>query len=121
MLRNGRFCAITEYMVDAPEASPEAAEPERRTTRRFPVKLALEYKVFRHAEFVCQGTGRTVNISSGGVLFRADRHLEPDWRVELSIEWPRQYAGRPPLRLQALCEIVRTSDDEAPEIGRAHV
>jgi hypothetical protein len=99
--------------MDALETSEGRAEPDRRGASRFPVVMQLEYKVFRHSEFVCQGVGRTVNISSGGVLFRADRPLERDYRVELSIEWPLPHARSAPLRLHALCEIVRTEGGEA--------
>ena len=107
--------------MDAVVTPEGRAEPERRASRRFPVVMRLEYKLFRHTEFVCQGVGRTVNISSRGVLFRADRPLERDYRVELSIEWPLQDGKREPLRLQALCEIVRTQEEEAAVRIMRHV
>ena len=107
--------------MDALETGEARAEPERRASRRFPVVMPLAYKVFRHTELIRGGVGRTVNMSSSGVLFRADLPLERGCRIELSIEWPLQDGKREPLRLQALCEIVRTQEEEAAVRIMRHV
>ena len=61
--------------------------------RKFPVKAALEYWISGVAKdgthAVCQtGTGRTLAMSSRGVLFEADRKLRAGLEVTLSIAWP---------------------------------
>ena len=100
-------------MLDVLDHPGEKVEPERRATRRFPVALQLEYKALRHAELIREGVGRTINISSGGVLFEADGPLDRDLRLELSIEWPVYYRKSPRLRLMAFGEIVRVHEKEA--------
>jgi hypothetical protein len=53
------------------------------------------------------GVGRTVNISSGGVLFTASNPLNPGRRLELSISWPAQLDGKCGLKLVAKGRVVR--------------
>ena len=45
------------------------------------------------------GTGETINISSTGVLFKAETPLPPGKRLELSISWPAQLDGKYGLKL----------------------
>ncbi len=53
------------------------------------------------------GTGETINISSTGVLFKAETPLPPGKRLELSISWPAQLDGKCGLKLVARGRIVR--------------
>jgi hypothetical protein len=46
---------------------------DRRIQRRYPVALELEYKVVTGGAVIGTGTGKTGNISSGGVLFLTQR------------------------------------------------
>lgn len=57
-------------------ASPAQAyrRIEERFRRRFPIALEVQYK-FKRNRIEYRGTGRTLNISSGGVLFEADEVL----------------------------------------------
>jgi len=54
------------------------------------------------------GTGRTVNISSSGVLFTTQQPLFPGLRLELSVSWPAQLDNKCPLKLVARGRIVRS-------------
>jgi hypothetical protein len=54
-----------------------------------------------------QGTSETLNISSKGVLFRADEALEPGQLVQISLDWPARLEKQIPLKLVAEGRIVR--------------
>jgi hypothetical protein len=64
---------------------------DQRVNRRYPIALEVHYKVLR-GERVKKldrvGCGRTLNISSGGVLLETDQLLPPAGFVELAIQWP---------------------------------
>ena len=54
------------------------------------------------------GVGKTVNISSSGVLFTSEQPLLPGRRLELSVSWPAQLDNKCPLKLVARGKIVRS-------------
>jgi hypothetical protein len=54
-----------------------------------------------------QGTGRVVNMSSGGVLFTSPNAVPPGRSMELSISWPAQLNAKCGLRLVARGVVVR--------------
>jgi hypothetical protein len=53
------------------------------------------------------GTGRTINMSSRGLLFTTDQVLLPGRSVEVSVSWPAQLNQSCPLKLVAKGRIVR--------------
>lgn len=53
------------------------------------------------------GDGKTLNISSSGVLFTTEQMLLPGRRLELSISWPAQLNNKCALKLVARGRIVR--------------
>jgi hypothetical protein len=53
------------------------------------------------------GTGKTLNISSSGVLFTTGHMLLPGRRMELSISWPVQLNNQCALKLVARGRVVR--------------
>jgi hypothetical protein len=60
---------------------------ELRTHRRYPITLVVQYKWNdRRAEQL--GSGITINISSGGVLFRSTEILPVKSPIELALSWP---------------------------------
>jgi hypothetical protein len=61
---------------------------ERRRSIRFPIECELRYKVLNTRGNVVSGCGKTVNISSSGVLFFSEHDLAAGTRLELSIGWP---------------------------------
>jgi len=87
---------------------------ERRTSRRFPIEQDLNYKVLDQRSVApAAGAGKTVDISSGGVLFETEQHLRPGKRVELAVNWPAQLEGGCPLKFVAVGRVVRTEDTRA--------
>lgn len=59
------------------------------------------------------GDGRTINISSSGVLFTSEHILLPGRRLELSISWPAQLNNKVALKLVARGRVVRFEQGRA--------
>jgi hypothetical protein len=76
---------------------------ERRRSSRFPIEREVRYKTLSQRAEVIQGAGKTLNISSSGVLFTADHELPVGTRLEVSISWPAQ------LNEKCLLNLVNTS------------
>lgn len=85
----------------------EKAQIERRNSHRFPIQRDVHVRVLNKRSPVEAGDGKTINISSGGVLFTSDHILMPGRRVELSISWPAQLNEKCALRLVARGRVVR--------------
>jgi hypothetical protein len=61
---------------------------ERRQACRYPIEMVLEYRLMGRGALIGAGQGRTVDISSSGILFEAERTLPPQRIIHLSIDWP---------------------------------
>lgn len=53
------------------------------------------------------GKGKTLNISSTGILFTTDQILLPGVRVEVFVDWPVELDQSCPLQLVATGRVVR--------------
>jgi len=85
----------------------EIAKPDRRSSDRFPIEREVRYRmVTKRGEET--GVGRTVNMSSSGVLFTSEQQLFPGRRLELSVSWPAQLDNKCPLKLVARGKIIRS-------------
>jgi len=82
-------------------------ESERRNNARFDCHLAVSYQSLEKPFLSGKGTSETLNISSKGVLFRADEALEPGQLVQVSLDWPARLENQIPLKLVAEGRIVR--------------
>ena len=82
-------------------------EAERRTNARFDCHLAVSYQTLEKPFLSGQGTSETLNISSKGVLFKANEALEPGQLVQVSVDWPARLENQSPLKLVAEGRIVR--------------
>lgn len=82
---------------------------DRRQDRRYELQLDVKWKLIRRRRVLDTGTGQTVDMSSGGVLFDAGRHLPEGLNVELSITWPVLLHNIAPMQLVAAGRIVRSS------------
>jgi hypothetical protein len=80
---------------------------DRRAADRFPIEREVRYKVLSRKDNAAMGHGKTVNMSSNGVLFTTDEFLVPGKRLELSISWPAQLNSKVSLRLVARGRVVR--------------
>ncbi len=91
----------------------QADQADRRHSDRFPIVREVRYRVLskRSAEEI--GDGKTLNISSSGVLFTSEHVLLPGRRLELSISWPAQLNNKCALKLVARGRVVRFEDGRA--------
>jgi hypothetical protein len=95
----------------ADDNRPEPAT-ERRASRRFGIELEIRYRLLdRIAEAPATGSGCSVNFSSRGLLFRTQQSLRPGQRMEIAANWPALLSGTCPLKLVALCRVVRAEND----------
>ena len=59
------------------------------------------------------GSGTTLNIGSGGILFTTDEKLALGRMVEVSVNWPARLDGTCPLQFVATGRVVRSESDKA--------
>jgi hypothetical protein len=87
--------------------------PERRGTNRFPVQQDVRYRVIQSRTDKISGTGSTLNMGSGGILFTTEEKLELGRVVEVSVNWPARLDGVCPLQFVATGRVVRSESDRA--------
>lgn len=87
--------------------------PERRGTSRFPLQEELKYKVLHTKTANTSGSGQTLNIGSGGILFTTEERLPIGRMVELSVNWPARLDGTCPLKFVAVGRVVRADANRA--------
>jgi len=87
---------------------------ERRSCDRFPIERDVRYKVFGTHKNVMQiGLGKSLNMSSSGVLFTTESILREGQRVELAVSWPVLLNDVLPLKLVASGRLVRSQGKRA--------
>ncbi len=86
---------------------------ERRSKYRFTVQRELRYKAMREGVQPLAGTGRTINLSSGGVAFTTEHPMTDGSFVELSIDWPALLNDSCPMRLIVFGRVLRASSHAA--------
>jgi hypothetical protein len=81
---------------------------EQRSHQRYPIELEVEYRLVAKGQSDQLGSGKTRNISSGGVLINA-LGLPPEGStIELMLNWPFLLGGVCPLKLVMRGRIVRS-------------
>jgi PilZ domain len=79
---------------------------ERRSRIRFPIALGARYAA--SGQQGIEGTGRTVNISSYGVLITSAHKVSPGKLIRVVIEWPILIDNACPLALHTHGRVVRS-------------
>ena len=85
---NNRRLKFVNAMSVASHQIVRARYTERRLDRRYPISIELAFKVRRGGRVVQSGTGRTLDVSSRGVLFESESELPPAGRIDLTLAWP---------------------------------
>jgi hypothetical protein len=85
----------------------DMATSERRRSSRFPIEREVRYKTLNQRTEILAGNGKTLNISSSGVLFTSDHDLPVGTRLEVSISWPAQLNEKCLLNLVARGRVTR--------------
>jgi hypothetical protein len=80
---------------------------ERRRYRRFPLSLALRYRLGSGLS----GTGELLNMSSGGLFFRGGGPLPLGEMIEADISWPMRLDETKPLQLRIRGMVVRSGEE----------
>ncbi len=81
---------------------------ERRGADRFPIEREIRFKILSRKDGEECGVGKTINMSSNGVLFMIDRHVMPGKRMEVAISWPAQLNAKVALKLVTRGRVVRS-------------
>ncbi len=81
---------------------------DRRYDRRYRIDLELRWKLIRRRKVRDVGAGRTIDLSSGGILFDARRQLPVGMNVELAISWPVLLHNVAPMQLIVTGRIIRS-------------
>jgi len=74
------------------------------------IEREVQFRILNNKAVEPSVNGKTVNISSSGVLFTSEEVLFPGRRVELSINWPAQLNSKCALKLVARGRVVRFED-----------
>jgi hypothetical protein len=97
--------------------SPDTGE--RRSYRRYPIALDVEYKLLTAGGGEQIGIGKTVNISSVGLLFVATDDLPVRRLIEVLIDWPFLKKGGRPLKVVMYGRVIRSDGKVvAVQVGR---
>ena len=90
----------------------ETQRIDQRSHRRYPITLEIEYKLLSKGRVERLGAGKTLNVSSGGVLFEAKEVLPPGSSVEVLMAWPFLLEGVCPLKLVIQGRVVRSASKQ---------
>src|SRR5262249_17293285 len=86
---------------------------DRRRSERMLIDRDVAYRVLNLNQPDGDNRGKTLNMSSSGVLFTTHQALVPGKRLELSIDWPVQLDNKCALKLVARGRVVRFEGDRA--------
>ena len=96
-----------------PAKQPAADTSDRRNADRFPIEREVRFRMLNKRNGLQEGVGKTINISSTGVLFTTDQVLVPGKRLELFISWPAQLDNKCQLQLVARGRVARLENGRA--------
>jgi hypothetical protein len=91
------------------------APVDRRASQRYPIQIAVTFKIRHNSRTMRTGSGRTIDLSSRGVRILTDNALPAGGRVELCIAWPAVLQDGVALNLFVSGQVVRSG-----EIGSGH-
>ena len=100
-------------MSPAQNSAASAESKDRRNSQRFPLQLAIRYRVIGPDLGLKWISGESVNISSTGILFRTTDQVAPGQGVEAFVAWPVSLDNRVPLKLSVKGPIVRCDGNQA--------
>ncbi len=85
---------------------------DRRSKSRFPLRLGVRYRILSGGPSLI-GVGRTVNMSSRGLLIATDEaNVNTGSRLQLTVDWPSLLHGTTPLQLIVSCRVIRCLREE---------
>jgi hypothetical protein len=104
---------------NAPVATLSSIALDRRSKRRFPLRMGMWYRPTGLSLSVGWTAGECLNLSSTGLLFSSptvvlprQSVVLPGQRIEALIDWPARLNNRRRLRLALEGVIVRSADEK---------
>jgi hypothetical protein len=95
-------------------SQPTTGQIERRAFQRYGIECGVHYRVIG---IEISGSGKTVNMSRGGVLLAIDRILPRGTSVEVEVDWPVELSDRVPVKLVIRGKIVRSKKNGVALVG----
>ena len=95
----------------SPAPGQRFAPYERRQHQRFPITAQSQYALAGK-----RAPATTLDISSGGVFFKAEKILPVGKQIQVFIDWPALLDQRCPLRLVITGRVLR-SDQTGTAVG----
>ena len=90
-----------------------SSQRERRTKRRFEIAQEVRYKMLYGQRIAETGSGKTLNISSGGVWFTTENMLTVGMPIEVSMGWPVLLNDSCPMKLMIYGCVIRSNEKGA--------
>jgi len=82
---------------------------ERRSKARYPIELAVSYQTLNDMQGV-SGSGRSLNMSSGGLLISGQARFTLGTLLKVTLEWPSLLDGTTPLQLVTVGRVARCEE-----------
>jgi hypothetical protein len=80
----------------------------RRSKRRLPIQLALQFKATVKNVGNVTGNGTVIDMSSSGIAFTTDQSFPVGTPIQLSIVWPVLLNAEAPIKLVVQGRVVRS-------------
>jgi len=91
--------------------STQSHQPNRRGSNRLAIEREVHFRVIKNRSGKeASGFGKTVNMSSSGVMFTTEQPLPSRCRLELDIDWPAKLDDKCALKFVAEGRLVRWED-----------
>jgi hypothetical protein len=81
---------------------------DRRVARRYPLHLRVKYSIVRRRRILESGYGRTINMSTNGLLIETPSRLPLGVAIQLLIDWPAAPRNGIALQLEVEGKTVRS-------------
>lgn len=98
-------------------SDPKDMHPDRRASKRFSIERRIRYRTAGRGSIGISGSGRTVNMSSVGMLIATDRGLSVGWRIEVEVDGPFQVDDQVYWKLIVTGSIVRSESGAVPLVA----
>jgi hypothetical protein len=82
---------------------------ERRSKARYPIQLAVNYRTLDPGREIT-GSGRSIDMSSGGLLISCPARFPIGTVLKVTVEWPSLLDGATPLQLVTVGRVARSGE-----------
>lgn len=83
------------------------SQANRRRSARFPIDRDVRVRLKSRQGEIVESSGKTINVSSNGILITTDQLLLPGTNVEIAMDWPVGLSENCGLRLVGKGVVVR--------------